>query len=217
VPAPGKGDQSVTVPSSTQTSSTEELLERELTKVVSKLLDASNLSENFPKELFKELALEAPENKADLEPSAKLVEVTEKDKFKIEFNRMQLDTLLKKSEIKLQLNPPSLGSVKIKLVSSPQEFTARIETSNDSAMKIVEQNLPQLKEGLEKAGIRIDHIEVVLGEEKSRQQQSQNQNQRKRKIRNEYDGTSLSELLPIINLNSPATDTLQFGRLNLVA
>jgi flagellar hook-length control protein FliK len=100
-------------------------------------------------------------------------------KFKIQFDRFQIDTLLQRSEIKLQLQPASLGSMRVKLVSTPQEVTARFETTSEAARSAVEQNLPQLRESLDKAGIKVDRVEVVLDEQRARQQQSQFQNQRK--------------------------------------
>ncbi len=103
----------------------------------------------------------------------------DKTKFKIQFDRFQIDALLKRSEIKLQLQPASLGNMRVKLVATPQEMTARFETTNEAARIAVEQNLPQLKESLERAGIKVDHVEVVLDEQRMRQQQEQHQSQRK--------------------------------------
>jgi len=100
-------------------------------------------------------------------------------KFKIQFDRFQIDTLLQRSEIKLQLHPASLGSMRVRLVSTSQEVTARFETTNEAARSAVEQNLPQLRESLDKAGIKVDHVEVVLDEQRARQQHSHFQNQRK--------------------------------------
>ena len=103
----------------------------------------------------------------------------DKTKFKIQFDRFQIDALLQRSEIKLQLHPDSLGSMRVKLVSTSQEVTARFETTSEVARTAVEQNLPQLRESLDKAGIKVDHVEVVLDEQQARQQQSHYQNQRK--------------------------------------
>ena len=103
----------------------------------------------------------------------------DKTKFKIQFDRFQIDALLQRSEIKLQLHPASLGSMRVKLVSTSQEVTARFETTSEVARTAVEQNLPQLRESLDKAGIKVDHVEVVLDEQQARQQQSHYQNQRK--------------------------------------
>ena len=103
----------------------------------------------------------------------------DKTKFKIQFDRFQIDALLQRSEIKLQLNPASLGSMRVKLISTSQEVTARFETTSEAARTAVEQNLPQLRESLDKAGIKVDHVEVVLDEQRARQQQTHYQNQRK--------------------------------------
>jgi flagellar hook-length control protein FliK len=117
-------------------------------------------------------------------PVAKQMASTEepqidKTKFRIQFDRFQIDALLQRSEIKLQLHPTNLGSMRVKLVSTSQEVIARFETTSEAARNAVEQNLPQLRESLEKAGIKVDHVEVVLDEHRARQQQSQYQNQKK--------------------------------------
>jgi hypothetical protein len=103
----------------------------------------------------------------------------DKTKLKIQFDRFQIDALLQRSEIKIQLHPASLGSMRVKLVSTSQEVTARFETTSEAARTAVEQNLPQLRESLDKAGIKVDHVEVVLDEQRARQQQSHYQNQKR--------------------------------------
>jgi flagellar hook-length control protein FliK len=103
----------------------------------------------------------------------------DKAKFRIQFDRFQIDALLQRSEIKLQLHPASLGSMRVKLISTSQQVTARFETTSEAARTAVEQNLPQLRESLDKAGIKVDHVEVVLDEQRARQQQSHYQSQRK--------------------------------------
>jgi flagellar hook-length control protein FliK len=103
----------------------------------------------------------------------------DKTKFRIQFDRFQIDALLQRSEIKLQLHPTNLGSMRVKLVSTSQEVTARFETTSEAARNAVEQNLPQLRESLDKPGIKVDHVEVVLDEQRARQQQSHYQNQKK--------------------------------------
>ena len=103
----------------------------------------------------------------------------DKTKFRIQFDRFQIDALLQRSEIKLQLHPANLGSMRVRLVSTSQVVTARFETTSEAARTAVEQNLPQLRESLDKAGIKVDHVEVVLDEQRARQQQSHYQSQRK--------------------------------------
>ncbi len=79
--------------------------------------------------------------------------------------RVQIDTLLKRGEIKLQLQPEHLGTVKIRLVTTPHETAARLETSSEDARRAVEVSLPQLRESFERAGLKLNQIEVVVGED----------------------------------------------------
>jgi hypothetical protein len=142
----------------------------------------------------------------------------EKPKFKIEFNRFQIDALLKRSEMRIQLHPSYLGTMNIKLVSTPQEMTARFETATEAARAAVEQNLPQLRENLERAGIKVDRVEVVVDDQYSRQQeQAQNQN------RNRQSRTSnLRQALTVDTEatgggNANSSGALTLGNLNLLA
>ncbi len=79
--------------------------------------------------------------------------------------RVQIDTLLKRGEIKLQLQPEHLGTVKIRLVTTPHETVARLETSSEDARRAVEVSLPQLRESFERAGLKLNQIEVVVGDD----------------------------------------------------
>jgi flagellar hook-length control protein FliK len=131
-------------------------------------------------------------NQSELPVAKQVAETVEpqvdKTKFKIQFDRFQIDTLLQRSEIKLQLHPTNLGSMRVRLVSTSQEVTARFETTSEAARIAVEQNLPQLRESLDKAGIKVDHVEVVLDEQRARQQQSHYQNHKKH-----FSGTDVAE------------------------
>jgi flagellar hook-length control protein FliK len=140
----------------------------------------------------------------------------EKTKFKIQFDRFQIETLLQRSEIKLQLHPASLGSMRVKLVSTPQEMTARFETTTEAARTVVEQNLPQLRESLERAGIKVDHVEVVLAEQRTRQQQAQYQSNRKQRHETEVPDADAGEPLPAIGSVNTA-GALVPGGLSLLA
>lgn len=144
-------------------------------------IKATEDSSNFPQTAQHWNKLSS--DKIDL-PVAKQVTNTDepqidKTKFRIQFDRFQIDALLQRSEIKLQLHPTNLGSMRVKLVSMSQEVTARFETTSEAARTAVEQNLPQLRESLDKAGIKVDHVEVVLDEQRARQQQPHYQHQKK--------------------------------------
>lgn len=150
-------------------------------------------------------------------PLAPQLEQPDKPKFKIEFNRFQIDALLKRSEMRIQLQPSYLGTMRIKLVSTPQEMTARFETATETARAIVEQNLPQLRENLERVGIKVDHVEVVLSDQDSRQHQAQHHGRSKQgeAPAPNPDLTSDTELFGNSGGNSGGVLTL--GNLNLLA
>lgn len=82
--------------------------------------------------------------------------------FKVEFDRMHIEALLQRGEVKLRLNPPELGSMRIEISTTGDEVTAKLRTTSESARKVVELHLPQLRENFTKAGVRVDHIEVTV-------------------------------------------------------
>ncbi len=89
------------------------------------------------------------------------VELPESVKLQTSIKRLHIEALLKRGEIKIQLQPEHLGTLKIKLVSAHNELTARLETSSDDARRAVEISLPQLRENFERAGLKLSHIEII--------------------------------------------------------
>lgn len=92
------------------------------------------------------------------------------DDVRIHFSQAQLNTLLKRGEVKMQLSPPELGEMKVELRTHADQITARFELRSEAARQIVEQNLPHLRESLERAGIRIGQFEVALSSDGQQRQ-----------------------------------------------
>ncbi|MFH2056696.1 MAG: flagellar hook-length control protein FliK [bacterium] len=81
---------------------------------------------------------------------------------RVSFSQAQLNSLLKRGEVKMHLSPPELGEMRVELHTSATQTTARFELQSEAARQIVEHNLPQLRDSLERAGIRVGQFEVVL-------------------------------------------------------
>lgn len=93
------------------------------------------------------------------------------ERFKLEIKRGHIEALLKKGEVKLQLQPDHLGSLKIKLLTNPTNVSARMETSSEEARRAVEASLPQLRESFERAGLKLGSIEVVVSHDNEQKRQ----------------------------------------------
>lgn len=98
-------------------------------------------------------------------------EVPESARFQVSFDRMQIESLLKQGEIKLKLNPPELGHMKVELISTSDHVSAKFEITSEAAKRVVEYHLPQLRENLARAGIRVDQVEVVIHNDAQERQQ----------------------------------------------
>lgn len=65
-------------------------------------------------------------------------------------------------EIKLRLNPPELGSLRLELRMEDGALTARMETESPSARTAIVESLPALRDRLAEQGIRIERFDVDL-------------------------------------------------------
>ena len=66
-----------------------------------------------------------------------------------------------RTEVRVHLHPPELGSVRLHLVSGRDNvLDARIVTDRDDVRQLVERNLPQLREALAGSGIDIGSFDV---------------------------------------------------------
>lgn len=66
-----------------------------------------------------------------------------------------------RSEIRVQLRPPELGTVRIQLVSDRSNLLeARIVTERDEVRQLIERNLPELRESLSASGVQVGNFDV---------------------------------------------------------
>lgn len=63
-----------------------------------------------------------------------------------------------KSEVNLELNPPSLGNIKMKIVVHNETINANINTENRYVKHLIEANIGYLKEGLENKGLKLGEV-----------------------------------------------------------
>jgi len=65
------------------------------------------------------------------------------------------------SRFELQLNPPELGRVVVRLEKSEGKVTAKLLVTNEAARVSVERELPALQQSLEEAGVSLDEFELT--------------------------------------------------------
>ncbi len=83
------------------------------------------------------------------------------------------------TEMELQLNPASLGSLKVQISSKAGVLTASFVTENEAVKAAIESQMVQLKENFEQQGLKVEAVEVNVearGFERSLDQQEREQN-----------------------------------------
>ncbi len=146
------------------------------------------------------------------------LELNGTERFKLDIKRGHIEALLKKGEIKLQLQPEHLGHLKIRLTTTPTEVSARMETSSEDAKRAVELSLPQLRESFERAGLKLNSIEVLVNDDNnSRRQHAFQHEWRGGNGRSNASADRFVVDVPAVAEISQNPNTVYGGALNLVA
>lgn len=88
------------------------------------------------------------------------------------FQKIRITTHGDRSEIKLSLNPPELGNVKIHFTEEGDEIEAKIFVENAEVKAAVENNVHRLKESAAANGIEIHKLEVYIQNNDANKQES---------------------------------------------
>lgn len=65
------------------------------------------------------------------------------------------------TELRIRLDPPELGTVKLKIVSTGGDVRAELQVTSDAVRRVVESQLPELRQKLEDAGVRVQRMDVT--------------------------------------------------------
>lgn len=76
--------------------------------------------------------------------------------------RIKVETGTELSEIEMQLQPETLGTLRIHLTSKEGAVTAQFTAENESVRAVLEAQTMQLKENLNQQGIRVEAVEVTI-------------------------------------------------------
>ncbi len=74
-----------------------------------------------------------------------------------------------RNELLLQLRPPDLGSVQIKLTLDGNVMTARIIVSTEDVREIVQRQIEYLRNSLADEGVKIERFDVLVGQQYDKQ------------------------------------------------
>src|SRR3989304_9562415 len=88
------------------------------------------------------------------------------------FQKIRITTHGDRSEIKLSLNPPDLGNVKIHFTEESDEIEAKIFVENAEVKAAIENNVHRLKESVAANGIEIHKLEVYIQNNDANKQES---------------------------------------------
>lgn len=97
------------------------------------------------------------------------------------------------SEVKLQLNPESLGKVKIKLTTEEGVTKAKFLVETPEAKEALEKNISKLKDNLESQNVNVKHIDISF-EQEDKDEQMQKFFQESKNKNSKLENIDLEEL-----------------------
>lgn len=65
------------------------------------------------------------------------------------------------TELRIRLDPPELGTVKVKIVSTGTDVRAELQVTSEAVRRVVESQLPELRQKLDEAGVRVQRMDVT--------------------------------------------------------
>jgi len=78
-------------------------------------------------------------------------------------NRLSIRSNGSQSEVKIQLDPPSLGRVRMNIITSGDGVRTVIIAENQAVKQVIENNLSQLRDSMLSQGLKLDGFSVFVG------------------------------------------------------
>jgi flagellar hook-length control protein FliK len=82
-------------------------------------------------------------------------------------NRLSVRSSGSQSEVKIQLDPPSLGRVRMSIITSGDGVRTLIVAENQAVKQVIENNLSQLRDSMSAQGLKLDGFSVLVGGDSS--------------------------------------------------
>ena len=78
-------------------------------------------------------------------------------------NRLSVRSNNSQSEVKIQLDPPSLGRVRMSIITSGDGVRTVIVAENQAVKQVIENSLSQLRDSMSSQGLKLDGFSVLVG------------------------------------------------------
>ena len=88
-------------------------------------------------------------------------------------DKMNVRTNGAQNEVHVKLDPPSLGTVRMKIVTSGDTVRTVIVAENQAVKQVIENNFNQLRDAMGEQGLKLDSFSVTVGGESNNQNPSQ--------------------------------------------
>ena len=107
------------------------------------------------------------------------------------------------SKLTMQLNPENLGKIELTLKNTAEGIIAEMSASTDDAADMLKKNLEDLKEALQKYGVRFDNVSVKTmstqqspqGQDYTQQEGNQRQQQEQKRDSEKHDKKQFDEMM----------------------
>ena len=87
-------------------------------------------------------------------------------------NKMTVRTSGAQNEVQIRLDPPSLGTVRMKIITSGETVRTVIVAENPAVKQVIENNFNQLRDAMGEQGLKLDSFTVTVGGESGHQNPS---------------------------------------------
>jgi flagellar hook-length control protein FliK len=87
-------------------------------------------------------------------------------------NKMTVRTIGAQNEVHIKLDPPSLGTVRMKIITSGDTVRTVIVAENQAVKQVIENNFNQLRDALGEQGLKLGSFTVTVGGESGHQHPS---------------------------------------------
>jgi len=108
-------------------------------------------------------------------------------------NRLSIRSNGSQSEVKIQLDPASLGKVRMNIITSGDGVRTVIVAENQAVKQLIESNLSQLRDSMLSQGLKLDGFSVLVGGE-ANQEFSQQKNLSGQSDTSDYDDINTEDL-----------------------
>jgi flagellar hook-length control protein FliK len=108
-------------------------------------------------------------------------------------NRLSIRSNGSQSEVKIQLDPPSLGKVRMNIITSGDGVRTVIVAENQAVKQVIESNLSQLRDSMLSQGLKLDGFSVLVGGD-GNQELSQQKNHSGKSDTSDFDYINTEDL-----------------------